>query len=86
MPRPPAPDPIAVAFGAAVRRRRDARDETLETVAGRIPATTKNGQPTTMDPKYLSELEHGWFAPSMTTAKRIADALETPLRDLVEDL
>lgn len=39
-----------------------------------------------MDPKYLGELERGWHATTIPTAKHIADALETPLTDLVRDL
>jgi hypothetical protein len=39
-----------------------------------------------MDAKYLGELERGWFAPSIATAKLIADALGVPLADLVRDL
>jgi transcriptional regulator with XRE-family HTH domain len=88
--RTDAPDPVAAAFGAAVRRARDARGETLEEVAGRIPAVSKRadsrGQLTTMDPKYLSELEAGWHAPSIVTARLIADALEVSLAQLVETL
>ena len=51
--------------------------ETLEAVAGRIP---------NMDAKYLGEIERGWHAPTIVTAKRIAVALELPLADLVRDL
>ncbi len=61
----------------AVRRTREQREETLEDVAGRIPR---------MDPRYLGEIELGWHAPTIVTAKRIADALNTPLAHLVEDL
>lgn len=39
-----------------------------------------------MDSKYLGELERGWHAATIPTAKRIADALETGLADLVKDL
>ena len=70
-------DPVAQQFGRAVRRTRDERGETLEDVARRIPR---------MDPKYLGELERGWHAPSISSAKRIADALELPLADLVKGL
>jgi hypothetical protein len=38
-----------------------------------------------MDPKSF-ELEAGWHAPSVVTAKRIAEALELPLADLVHDV
>jgi transcriptional regulator with XRE-family HTH domain len=39
-----------------------------------------------MDAKYLGEIERGWHAPSIATAKRIADALNVPLAELVRDL
>ena len=65
-------DPTAVAFGAAVREVRGER--TLNEVAHYIPG---------MDPKYLGEIELGWHAPTIITAKRIADALGTPLSKLV---
>jgi hypothetical protein len=39
-----------------------------------------------MDPKYLGEIERGWHAPTISTAKRIADALELPLAELVREL
>ncbi len=67
----------AEAFGAAVRRAREDRGETLEDVAGRVPR---------LDPRYLGEIELGWHAPTIVTAKRLADALGTPLKDLVRDL
>ena len=55
-----------------------------------IPAAAKRsqprGQPTKMNPKYLSEIERGWHAPSIVTAQRIAEALEVRLADLVRDL
>ena len=75
--RGPTPEPTALAFGEAVHRCRLARDETLEDVAGRIRS---------MDPAYLGEIERGWHAPTVTTAKRIADALKLPLSELVRDI
>lgn len=39
-----------------------------------------------MDAKYLGEIERGWHAPTIPTAKRIADALELPLAELVREL
>lgn len=39
-----------------------------------------------MDAKYLGEIERGWHAPSISTAKRIADALEVKLAALVGTL
>ena len=77
MPRRAKADPTAQAFGAAVRALRQEREETLDQVAHRL---------TRMDAKYLGEIERGWHAPSITTAKRIADALGVPLARLVADL
>jgi hypothetical protein len=39
-----------------------------------------------MDAKYLGELERGWHAATIPTAKRVADALETPLADLLREI
>lgn len=39
-----------------------------------------------MDAKYLGEIERGWHSPSLTTAKRIADALDVTLAELVAGL
>lgn len=77
MPRRTQADPVAQAFGAALRAAREARGETLEDVAARIPR---------LDPRYLGEIELGWHAPTIVTCKRIADALEVPLAELVRDL
>ena len=71
------PDPVAVAFGAAVRTARRDRNLTLEAVADQIPR---------LDPRYLGEIELGWHAPSIIRAQQIADALGVPLADLVRDL
>ena len=77
MPRRGRADLTAQAFGAAVRAARTRRGETLEQVARRLAR---------MDAKYLGEIERGWHSPSITTAKRIAEALELGLSDLVRDL
>ncbi len=77
MPRRGRADPVARAFGEAVRQRRNERGETLEEVAERIPR---------MDPKYLGELERGWHAATIPTAKRIADALDATLAELVANV
>lgn len=77
VPRRSAADPVAQQFGARLREARKQRDETLEQVAHRIPR---------MDAKYLGEIERGWHAPSISTAKRIADALEVDLAELVRAL
>jgi transcriptional regulator with XRE-family HTH domain len=37
-----------------------------------------------MDAKYLGEIERGWHSPTIPTAKRIADALEMSLSELVK--
>jgi transcriptional regulator with XRE-family HTH domain len=66
-----------VAFGAALREAREARNESLEEVAGRVPR---------LDARYLGEIELGYHATSIVKAKQIADALDTPLADLVGDL
>jgi transcriptional regulator with XRE-family HTH domain len=68
---------VAQQFGARVREARKQRSETLEQVAHRIAR---------MDAKYLGEIERGWHAPSIPTAKRIADALEAELAELVKGL
>lgn len=60
-----------------MRQAREQRGETLEQVAHRIPR---------MDAKYLGEIERGWHAPTIPTAKRIADALEIALADLLKGL
>lgn len=77
VPRRTAADPIARRFGAAVRATRMQRGETLEQVAHRINR---------MDAKYLGEIERGWHAPTIPTAKRIADALGVTISDLVQKL
>jgi len=77
VPRRSKADPVAQAFGRAVREVRRERSETLEQVAGRIER---------MDAKYLGEIERGWHSPSIPTAKRIADALEVSLAALVQDI
>jgi len=56
---------------------RQQRGETLEAVAARIAR---------MDAKYLGELERGWHAPTIPTAKRIAIALETTVSELAKDI
>jgi transcriptional regulator with XRE-family HTH domain len=77
LPRRTKADPVAQAFGAAVRRTRHERSETLEDVARRLER---------IDAKYLGEIERGWHAPTLPTAKRIADALEVRLADLVAEV
>jgi len=66
-----------VAFGTAVRVARQARGETVEDVAGRIAR---------LDPSYLAGIERGAHAPSIVTVKRIADALELSVAELVGEM
>jgi ribosome-binding protein aMBF1 (putative translation factor) len=77
VPRRTVADPVARQFGVAVREARRQRGETLEQVSHRIAR---------MDAKYLGEIERGWHAPSIPTAKRIADALEVTLAELTDGL
>lgn len=71
------PDPVAKIFGAAVRTERDRLGWTLEELGDRM------GRP---DGKYVGEVERGWHSPTLTMAKRIADALGVPLAKLVRAL
>lgn len=86
MPRRTKDDPVARAFGAALKAERQRREMTLETVAGRIPRTGRDGGPTTMDAKYLQSMEQGYHSPTITTALQIARAMDAELADLVRDL
>jgi transcriptional regulator with XRE-family HTH domain len=86
VPRRTNDDPIARAFGATIRAAREERELSLETVAGRIARTGRNGGPTTMDPKYLQAIEQGYHSPTISTALQIARALDMPLGKLVADL
>ena len=71
------PEPIALVFGTAVRAARTKRGWTLEDLGSRM------GRP---DGKYLGEVERGFHSPTITTAKKIADALELRLVDLVKEI
>jgi transcriptional regulator with XRE-family HTH domain len=77
LPRRTRADALARKLGDAMRQRREELDETLEDVARRISK---------MDGKYLGEIERGWHSPTISTAKRIADALNTTLSDLFKGL
>ena len=77
VPRRTRADPISRQLGDAIRKTREAREETLDDVAHRIPR---------MDAKYLGEIERGWHAPTIPTAKRIADALDVKLSELLKHL
>ena len=71
-------EPIAKLFGHAVRARREKQGLTLEQLGDKMEPTT--------DGKYLGEVERGFHSPTLTTAKRIADALGVRLAELVEDI
>ena len=71
------PDPVAQVFGAAVRAERDRRGWTLEELG------SKMGRP---DGKYIGEIERGYHSPTITMAKRIAEALDVRLATLVHDI
>lgn len=68
------PEPVAQRFGEAVRAERERRGWTLEQLGERMDSA--HG-------KYLGEVERGFHSPTLTMAKRIADALEMPLSKLV---
>lgn len=75
--RTTSPEPVARAFGAALRAARNEQGRTLEDVAFQVPR---------LDPRYLGEIELGFHAPTVPTALRIADALGVSLGELVRDL
>lgn len=77
LPRRKVADGTAREFGAAVRELRQRRGETLDEVARRLGR---------MDAKYLGEIERGWHSPMISTAKKIADALEVRLATLLRKL
>jgi transcriptional regulator with XRE-family HTH domain len=87
VPRRKEADTASVAFGQNVRRVREAKELTLEEVAGRITTRSRTtGKPVPMDPKSLGEVERGWYSPTIGLAKRIADALGVPLSDLLNGI
>ncbi len=71
------PEPVAKVFGEAVRDRRVKRGWTLDDLGEELGS---------QDGRYVGELERGFHTPTLTMAKRIADALDISLRDLVRDL
>jgi transcriptional regulator with XRE-family HTH domain len=77
MPSRKHADPTAITFGSYLRMYRMERGMTLEDVAEKVP---------TLDPGYLGELERGWHVPRLTTCKRLADALDVSLSELVSGL
>lgn len=87
MPRRQKADAASQAFGQNVRRVREEKELTIEEVAGRISTRSRsNGKPVPMDAKSLGEVERGWYSPTIGLAKKIADALDTPLEALMRDL
>lgn len=77
MPKRTSHDPIAHAFGSAVRAARERRGERIDEVSRRIAR---------MDSAYLAAIERGAHAVTIPTAIKIAAALEMDLSDLVRDL
>lgn len=71
------PEPVAKAFGDAVRAERERRELTLDEFGALLDKR---------DGRYLGELERGFHSPTLTTAKEIADALGVPLARLVKDI
>lgn len=87
MPRRQKADPASQAFGQNVRRVREEKELTIETVAGRIMTRGRgDSEEVPMDAKSLGEVERGWYSPTIGLAKKIADALGVPLTELVKDL
>lgn len=86
MPRRASADAPAKVFGDAVRDVRRKRKETLESVAGRITTIGRDGEASRMDAKYLAAIERGNHSPTISTAAKIAQALDVPLADLVREL
>lgn len=76
------PEPVAKAFGDAVRAEREKRGWSLEELDARMDY----GKEKQRDGKYVGEVERGFHSPTLTMAKRIADALEVRLADLVANL
>lgn len=71
------PEPVAKGFGEAVRERRMKRGWTLDDLGEELGS---------QDGRYIGEIERGFHTPTLTMAKRIADALDVPLRELVKNL
>ncbi len=71
------PEPVALVFGDSVRAEREQHGWTLDQLGERMGSS---------DGRYLGEVERGFHSPTLTMAKRIADALEVPLARLVREL
>jgi transcriptional regulator with XRE-family HTH domain len=61
-------------FGLAVRRLRGRKGLSQEALAGQAG----------LNRSYLGEVERGCVSPSITTAAKLAQALDVPLAELVE--
>ena len=72
---PPEPDPVFAELGRQVRTIRRRRGLTLEEAAEACSLTAG----------YLSQIERGVAAPTLTSLKRIADSLSVRLADLFQD-
>ncbi len=77
MPKPTSTDPVAAAFGAAVREVRKEERLSLRALARELPR---------MDEAYLGAIERGYHAVTLPTAVRIARGLGVPLSRLVDGL
>lgn len=59
----------------------------IEALAGKIMTRSRtDGMPVPMDAKSLGEVERGWYSPTLGLAAKIAEALDVPLAELVENL
>lgn len=77
MPKRTSNNPVAFAFGAAVKAARQAKGLSVDSLARDIPR---------MDSAYLFAVERGAHAVTIPTAVRIAAALEMDLSELVRPL
>lgn len=69
-------DPILATFGRSVRKRREAKDFTQETLAERA----------NLDRSYISDVERGGRNLSIHSIHRIASALGTTISDLTKGI
>jgi transcriptional regulator with XRE-family HTH domain len=72
----PKRDPVLAALGQSVRRYREARGLTQETLAERA----------NLDPSYISGIERGLRNPGIKNVARIAKALGITTAKLTEDV
>ncbi len=69
-------DPIAIALGRSIRKRREARDFTQEELA----------ELAGLDRTYISDVERGGRNLSLSSIARIAKALGTSISDLTRGI